>query len=372
MILHLITDDKFADYAINQFKEIDNTSRFVLVKPTEATTLSYLKGIENVQQLVLNSFEYKEFLKNLHEFSGLIIHGFFYAWQEEFVLSAPYDLKVAWVCWGGEIYGRNEFESGFLAPKTKLLHRIKQLKRILKGRSFRNPEFLVELKSFNRINFCLTDMVQEYEFAKRVTNSTMRYLWYNYYSIEETVGVLQNKIIQGNNILVGNSCTLTNNHLDAFHLLGQFDLEDRKIIVPLSYGENWLQKKIIQQGIKVFRDNFEPLIDFLERDTYNQYICSASIMIMNHYRPQAQGNIITGLWLGAKVYLSNKSMTYSHFKEMDAIVFSIEDELKSTNPTALTPLSNEDREHNRKILMQEYGKENMKSRIQEIINALNK
>ena len=42
--------------------------------------------------------------------------------------------------------------------------------------------------------------------------------------------------LKGRNILLGNSASDTNNHLDAFEALRKLDLDGRKIITPLSYG----------------------------------------------------------------------------------------------------------------------------------------
>ena len=39
------------------------------------------------------------------------------------------------------------------------------------------------------------------------------------------------------NILIGNSATETNNHIEVLDLLSKFKNEDIKIYVPLSYGD---------------------------------------------------------------------------------------------------------------------------------------
>lgn len=82
------------------------------------------------------------------------------------------------------------------------------------------------------------------------------------------------------------------------------------------------------------------------------------------------GNIITALWLGSKVFLSKKSTTYSCLKRLGIKMYSIEDDLNPGWKDALLPLSIEEREHNRRILMQEYGKENMHPRIAKVVEEL--
>ncbi len=371
MILHLLIDDKFADYAIKQFSEIDNNSHFVLVSGSTRPVLKYIKQKNKVQIVKSDSEEYTDFLNTINMYSAIISHGLFYSWQEKVILSASKKVKIAWVFWGGEIYGRDNLRKSFFAPKTRLLYWGKKVKYLLKGSVNKNKTFFVDYHLYKRIDYCLTDEHEEFKFVKKYTDTIMKELWYNYYSIEETLGELQNSTVKGNNILVGNSCSLEGNHLEVFSILNKFDLTDRKIIVPLNYGDNWLQKILLKKGTKLFAEKFFPLIDFLERDVYNEYLTTCNVVVMNHYRPQAQGNIITSLWLGAKVYLSNKSIAYNYFKRLGICFFSIEDDLISNNKFALESLSADKVEHNRRILMSEYGRDNMQAKIRKIVEELN-
>ena len=371
MILHLLTDDKFADYAIDQFSKISNDSLFLFVTDDKNFKIKYIKNLNKLSIIYSKSDEYIRFFEDPTKFSAIITHGMYYPWQERILLSVPEDVKIGWVFWGAEIYGRYDLLFSFLGIYTKFTYIKKQLKWIIQGSFSKNRFFLPDKKLFKRFNYCLTDEHEEFEYVNKYTHSKMKELWYNYYSIEETLGDLINTTIKGNNILVGNSCTLENNHKEAFKLLNKFDLGNRKIIVPLSYGENWLQNILIKEGRKLFGDSFLPLTDFIERNIYNLYLASCSIVVMNQYRPQAQGNIITSLWLGAKVYLSKKSMQYDYYIRLGVHIYSIEDNLIISNKTALEPLDAKEVDFNRQILMHEYGMENMKQKIKQIVLELN-
>jgi len=372
MILHLLTDDKFADYTINQFSKPEKESTFLLICEDENCEIKYIKNKNRLLILSLYTVEYNQFIENLHQFAAIVTHGLFYPWQEKIILSAPSTVKIAWVFWGGEIYGRSEFRYTFFAPKTKILYWLKQIKRLIKGSISKNKSFFVEYDIYKRINFCLTDEHEEFEFVNKYTHSNMEELWYNYYSIEETLGELINETINSTNILIGNSCTLENNHVDVFKKLTKFDIGNSKLIVPLSYGEDWLKTIIVKKGKMLFGNSFLPLMDFMKRDSYNQYLLSCSIVVMNQYRPQAQGNIITSLWLGAKLYLSKKSIAYTYFKRIGICFFSIEDDLVPSNVEALEPLNKDKVEINRQVLLHEYGKNAMRVKINKIIAVLNK
>jgi hypothetical protein len=91
---------------------------------------------------------------------------------------------------------------------------------------------------------------------------------------------------------------------------------------------------------------------------------------MNHYRHQALGNILTSLWFGAKVYLSERSTTYEYLKRLGVVVFSIEADLHKKNPEALQSISDQEMQLNRKILMQEYGRTNLIAKSHSLVNYM--
>lgn len=130
MILHLITDDKFADYAINQFSLIDQSSQFVFVKYLEDEKIQNIKNVDKISQVTLQSEEYGALIKGLDSYSALIFHGLFYPWQDEIISHVHADTKIAWVCWGGEIYGRRQLLPNFLKNNTKFVYWKKQVKAI--------------------------------------------------------------------------------------------------------------------------------------------------------------------------------------------------------------------------------------------------
>lgn len=372
MILHLISDDKFSDYAINQFTAFGNSSEFVVLTEVQNVKLKFINNIQSVTVIHINSSDYIQFCKTINKYNAVILHGLFSPLQVNIIPFLSERVKVAWVFWGAEIYGRNDIKLKFLSFRSKIIYYFRKSKKLLKGTLLKPDHYFADKSIFNRINYCLTDVHDDFEFVREYTQSSMKELWYNYYSIEETVGVLANQKVNAGNILVGNSCNLENNYPDAFRALSRMDLSDRKIIVPLSYGQPWLKSIFLRSGYSRFKESFLPLTDFLERDAYNNYLLSCSIVVMNHYRPQAMGNIITALWLGAKVYMSRRSLLFAFFQRIGIHLFSVEDDLKPENKEALLPLESNKVEHNRTILKNIYGRDNMMLRINEIVEELNR
>ena len=112
-----------------------------------------------------------------------------------------------------------------------------------------------------------------------------------------------------------------------------------------------------------------PLVYYMPRSEYNTVLLSCSTMVQPHYRPQAQGNIITGLWLGMCVYLSEKSFAYQYFKRIGIQVYSIERDLR--NGFLYSPERDwKTIERNRSVLRYWYGEKEMKSRNMELVSVL--
>lgn len=369
MIIHFLNDDKFADYAISQFLGREAESTFVVVSYSGDIP----KNIKKSGKLTVigwKSEAYTSLLKQIHMYKAIILHGLFDPWMEEIIECTPETVKIAWVFYGGEIYGRPDLRNRYVSKETRLLFFFRKMRIFLKRKEEKNP-FVISKHALRKIDYCLTDVPEDFQFVKAyLKNSRMKELWYNYYSIEETLGPLIKSSIKDKNILVGNSCNLENNNLAAFRRIFRFAIADRKVIVPLSYGSPWLRRFLLNKGKKILGNSFYPLTEFLERDTYNKVLSSCSIVVMNQFRPQAMGNILTALWLGAKVYMSKKSKLYEYYKRLGLILFLFENDFSPQNPKALEPLSIEEREHNRRILMQEYGKENMKPRIAKVVEEL--
>lgn len=371
MILHLISDDKFADYAIEQFASIDPSSVFLLVKSSDKEPIRNIKNTNKVRQVSEHSPEFEDILKNISTDTSIVTHGLFYPWQERIINFVPQGVKIAWVFWGGEIYGRPDLRKSFLSTKSRWLLFLKEMKNRLKIGNTSAPYF-VDQSIYQRLDYCLTDVYEDYRFVCQYANASMKELWYNYYSNEDTVGEsLMDKKINGGNILIGNSSTIENNHLDAMRLLKKFDLKGRKLIVPLSYGEKWLRRLLLSKGKRMFRASFCPLCEFVDRYQYNEYLLSCSIVVMNHYRPQAMGNLITSLWLGSKVYMSKKSILFQYFKRIGLVVFSIEEDLTPRNGKALQNLEEFFVDENRRILWDVYGKENVLAKVEAVVKELN-
>ena len=366
MILHLVTDEKFTDYAIQQFSAPEMESEFVLIPSNNM--IEHVKLIDRCSVIRQKSPEFEDLLNRLGKYTGIIFHGMFWCrWQAPILEQVPSHVKIAWYFWGGDIYSRHGLENQFFAPITGFLNRLhNNKKKIVVDTSWELP---IEL--FKRVNYCLTAEQEEYEFAKLYTGADFEFLWYTCYSLEETVGPLMNCRCEGRNVWLGNSAAEWNNHFDVLWTLKKSGLlrtlKNEKVIIPLSYGAQWVRNSVLKISKLLLGKRMQALTEFMPREDYNKLMLSCSTMIIGYWEPAGQGNIITALWLGMRVYLSEKSIAYNFFKRIGAQIYSIESDLKKYQ---FTPLSDEVRAENRKVLTKWFSKQHVMEAVQNVVNAL--
>lgn len=370
MILHLSCDDQFVRYIDKQFVQGRKTSELVVCDYKKKPDL--VKDAPNATYIQVGTTEFNELKQQLGNYSAIIFHGLFGYWCTVLLDAIPSHVKIAWVIWDGEIFSRPKLEPTFLKPITRILWNLKRIKAILKNGKNYTQQYFVPKEKFNRIEYCLCDMPQESEFSKEYLKLNFKWLPYNYYSIKETVRDLCSKRAEGKNIFLGNSCTYNNNHLDIIWKLRSLVSKDQKVITPLSYGYIGIRKYILYFGNLLLGDSFVPLIDYLSLDEYNTKMLSCSVMIQYLGSPGAQGNIITGLWLGMRVYLNKNSIMYEFFKSLGVHIYSVEDDLNKSNQNLFSPLSESEIIHNRDVLERYFGDATTKKRVENIIETLYK
>lgn len=126
-------------------------------------------------------------------------------------------------------------------------------------------------------------------------------------------------------VLVGNSATPTNRHLEAFDLLERYRDEDIEIIVPLSYGDESYAASVVERGRAIFGGKFVPVLDFMELAEYTKLLRTVAVGVFANDRQQGMGNISILLRSGAKVYVPSETSTWGHYSDMGVKLFKTED-----------------------------------------------
>lgn len=372
MILQVIFDHPFGNHVVEQFRNYKDVTRIVLVT-YNSKSIHDVRNFPEEDIIVHGSREYMDLIAHLaDDYNAVIMHGLFSPIQYDIVRKLPASVKLAWVLWGAEIYTRKDVYTSYLAPFTRFIYRLKQSKDVLSNHREKKNE--VPMDVLKRVDFLMGSSLELFEEVKAYIGSpNMKHLQYSYFTLERLIGDdLLDKTVNGRNILLGNSATPDNNHLDAMLLLKRVSVPNlSEIITPLSYSDMWIKHMVSTVGRILFNGQFYPLLEYMPRAEYNKLVQSCSVFIANHHRPNAFGNTLTALWLGARVYVSKDNVQTKFLQRLGLHVNIIEKDLNKNNPNLFTPLSENEREDNRRIIRKIYGKDRMIENINTLIDMLN-
>tara|TARA_R110000782_G_scaffold95297_1_gene179268 strand:+ start:279 stop:1427 length:1149 start_codon:yes stop_codon:yes gene_type:complete len=381
MILHFLLDEKIAEQIISNFEGISSDNKYlVFVKEKEK-----FKHIKNSHQnILLFDFEkdnVNEIVKCLNP-TGIILHAFHLEFAIT-LLRLKYDLNIAWVAWGFDIYGLPRIKQNIYAPLTNKYLGKKDaflfLKRKLLSNNLLRTVFLfftkqqdrysIIFRSLKKVNYFSTYLEEDYTYFSKHYPNNLQFINCAFTSIDQYLVGNDGYIkAEATNIIIGNSNTPESNHLDVIDKLKHKKLASSKVFVPLSYGQNDAYRKtVIKEGESCFGDRFEPLLIFMERQQYLNILMSCSVGIFYHYRQQAMGNIIAMLYLGARVYMYAKSPVYLYLKRNQINVFDFDTDF---DIYTIKKLPKTEVVANRKILETLFNKDKVNNDLSNLIKLL--
>lgn len=374
-ILHLAPDDKFTDVAYENFESVAPLCNTFL-------TPSYHRKLKSIKKAPVEfispiAFKNPFFIKSLEMYDLIVLHSLNW-FNREVVAHSSTPLKFVWIGMGFDYYDIiYENDESLYQEKTKYIvnnlinnkntanYPIKKLAKNIFGKNLEKKEIVKKIKFFSPV------LENEYNMvASKFSFNFPNYIDWNYGSTAKMIeGKLKCCNINGNNILVGNSSTPANNHLEVFEFLKTQSLKGRKIICPLNYGDSEYASILKSKGRYYFGDYFLSVDKFMPYEEYINLISSCSNVIMNHHRQQAGGNILAMLYMGAKVFLNKINPTYSFYKERGVLIFEI-DELYNDPPLLDSYLSEEDIEKNRQILKLIFGEKIILNKTENLIKKV--
>jgi len=364
-ILHITTDNKFISAALNTFESVyPNQNTVWMLNSGQNVDLSNKKydKLFSFKQTFLPSF-----LKEVGSFDLVILHSLILQWYPLISL-APIGTKFAWLGWGYDYYNYIYVDSQklLLEDTVKVEQHLKDInksrltiKSIVKYPAKIAFNVVIKKVALKRITSFSPVIKEDYELVKSAKKIPFlpTFMPWNYGSLEEDL--IKNfigKRADGHSILVGNSATPTNNHIEVFNFLSNFNLNKSvKVITPLSYGDESYKKKVIEFGNERLEHSFEPIIDFIPIHEYIYLIKECGYVIMNHKRQQGVGNIVIMLYLGARVFLREENPTYKMLKKEGAILNTVQ-ELESNSELLKRRLSENEIKKNIEVLYKHWSK----------------
>ncbi|MCQ2209466.1 MAG: TDP-N-acetylfucosamine:lipid II N-acetylfucosaminyltransferase [Paludibacteraceae bacterium] len=362
-ILNIINDEKFIDNVIECQDLFFMTSihDYVIVGQ-EIKEFKYIKRLTSRIQFVKDR-DFLSFIREM-EYDAIFLHSYVVL-KPELVLKIPKNIKVFWFAWGCDIYSlplepfikiklygsETEKIVKKLSENASNITKLKSLIKRITGykKIYDKLKSQIYYRSISRVDYFSGIIDIEYQLMTTIPNFRAKEVKYTYTSIVG-MNTLPNGVrYNGNNVLIGNSAAISNNHLDILTYIKDVKLNDSIIYMPLSYAGPREYVDIVKKSyMDIFNDNFIPLDTFMDYQEYSKMISSCSVAIFFHERQQGLGNICLALRNGCKVFLSETSILYKYFKSHGINIFSLQSDFSQDEWNK--PLTDEQIFENKQIL----------------------
>ena len=219
--------------------------------------------------------------------------------------------KIAWVIWGGDIYGGKTLKQG---PKRRIIE-------AARGYLYRHIRLVgtVSSKDYAYAHDTYGVNAVECEVTYPVPASNVELL----NSLRAAVSKDEKELIR---IQIGNSATASNHHVEALDMLAKYKDENIKIFLPLAYGmgeRSSYGSEIEEYARNIFGDKVEVMKQPVPGDEYLKILSTVDVGVFNNSRQQGMGNISQLMMLGAKVFARKDVSMWDHLTSLGCTLFDI-------------------------------------------------
>ncbi|HYV91974.1 MAG TPA: TDP-N-acetylfucosamine:lipid II N-acetylfucosaminyltransferase [Chitinophagales bacterium] len=337
MNLHLIPDNGF----LNRFIDITNRisavqNNYLICSTPHPFSVPGKKKLlrDDVKIAHYGSKSFYDLIGDINRYEKIFIH-FLSDQLCDFVnRNSESHAKFFWIFWGADFYTPLEFFAAeifdedsmtyyrrhgtFASTNNRLVDALKRAKRIFIQPFIYQRRVERRRKAIDRINYFLHYNPFDFEVVKKFfpTNAAFHYFFYyefDYASPPDTSSEAVKDFRQRFSlrapliIQLGNSASLSNNHLGALKALSRFANEDFQIVCPLSYGDRKYAQYVIEIGSKLFGDKFIPVTTYLPKEDYLSLLQCIDIGVMNHRRSEGGANTVMLLAMGKKVFMPDEN-----------------------------------------------------------------
>lgn len=378
-ILHLITDHQVIERTLGVYEDLFPNQNEVLL-------FNNTKEIKHLEKYASSKCVTSKTIRQIAEsidFSDItyVIAHYMTMDKIDFIKYVPKNVHVCWEVYGYDLYNQFLEPNGYRVTYTDPTPYLKyaffrmyfrtffNMGLIIKG--YKSPFKWQKQRQFkyisNRIDSiqycCRYDAHFIEEFSHR---QILSYEVFNY-SLTEVLGDLKDSpFTTGKHILVGNSASFSNNHLYVLEFLNKMGLSpDVKLIMPLSYGgTNKYADDVEKEFCDAFSGRVKALRQYMPLHEYNKMFLEINSCIMSAWRQESIGTIIMCLYLGVKVFMSNRSPLYKWLVECGFKIFELESAIREALEL---PLDLDIRMFNRSLVLERYNEgkvaENFKNHI---------
>ncbi len=371
MILHIMPDEKIINRTIFFFESVfpcQNNYIILLPDGSESPKRVDERNDVPVKGVHFDTEYFWNQVGQIDSYDRIVIHFLSFE-AAKFVNKIKHDC-IYWIEWGADLYNVFLCRRGFrLYNDERFVCKMKHpnlsygvykwLHDVYTYRQYRECYNAVK-----KIKYFVPDsMYDEYPMILDYYPefSHLQYRSFFYYPIDEILGNLYNNTwVEGFNVLLGNSCSYTNNHIYVLNILKEKGIKEN-IVAPLSYGGDDRYKEHVKcVGSSLFGDRFHPIEDYMSLSDYNKLLLSCNSFIFGSLRQEAVGNILIALYIGGRVFLQSSNPLLKFYKSMGLIIFSIEE---IEGDILSRRMCEENILKNRGILDKTYSSERMKGLI---------
>ncbi len=355
-IVHLAQDEKFLPLARSLFEEAFPGANTFVVCRLPKYQQTFLKPEARVRYRHPMFFLLPWLMPELRGADMVVVHSMT-KHHARALRGAPKGSLVVWIGYGFDYYGLlSNSIGGYWFDKTEALlsqlglkqRQLKVMRPHVTSVAGRVDVFSVNPAEVTMVRDALPQLKATYHALPSFT-------------VEDTFAQ-GGCPMRGPDVLLGQSASPHNNHLEVFDVLRDALPATSRLVVPLSYGNPIYADHIEQTGREMFGDRFVSLRTWMTIADYQQRIAGCGFIVMNHRRQKAVGNISSGLYRGAKVFLQRTNPLFGFFTELGAVVFPID--LLGTDPVAAwQPLSAWLQQANREAIEHRFGRAQVLARV---------
>lgn len=368
MVIHISYDEKFLDDVIQTSREFNfHDIEFIILG--NSTMPNHVKSDD------------VKWYKTYEEIVGIIESRnveciFFHSFSEDFakIIDLCKDrgnYRFTLLLYGVEVFDLNRYREEFFLSRTKLLLTslnrlsikdsplgiIQGFKDKWKERAKKKKLDRIKINAFNSLNRVAHFNEGDIERYLRPLAPGIQWFEWSFFSHRSFKSNNDSKE-RSDIILVGNSASPYNNHIDGLQVLSEIKVSS-KILVPLSYGGGkGYVNAVIKAGQTLFKDRFQPITEFLRPEDYYNIINRCRAAIFFNIRSQAAGNIFNLIYNGIPVFMLWDSTLYQYLRKNDVLVFSVEEDLYMVNNLDFIAKYKHALYQNTILIKELFGKEN--------------
>lgn len=333
-IAHFFNNNKFVDKHIKKYIECDFENDFFYLNNENNYSGSHK---DKVVYLPPESEAYNSIINRIETYDIVILY---YLNTDKFRLIEAIKhskVKIIWSFYGAELYSLPSIRLKMLSENTQLVLKdelsksnsesIKNVFRWLLS-PFRNKRTNHQWikKSCKRIDYFLWYNEFEYELLNKHMGQILP--TFMEAPLNNALDKVEPDPNKENSLLIGNSASYYNNHLDALDILATNGYKG-KVSLPFSYLKNdnyvaLIEKYAVRSGLA-----FKIIDEFMNYAEYIKFINRHKAAVYPSYRQMGLGNIFIGIRCGLKIYLSDKNPTLKWLREKGMKIYSMEQDLSN-------------------------------------------